>query len=188
MWAVAEQHPDVVRSADRARRRRSRAIARAAPHGPDRRPLRRSEQHQADVGRDGSRRLHAAAVCGAGRRRRVGRAPAPRRRERQRPRAERRDRAGRSPRTAGTARSRRCCSRTAPNPNAAGAGYQRCTPRCCAAIVDLVKALLAHGAESQRAAREGDAEPLLQQGLRVQRGAGRRHAARGWRPATARAR
>ena len=74
------------------------------------------------------------------------------------------------------------------DPNAAGAGYTAAACRRAARRPRAGDALLAKGADPERRAHEGHAEPLLQQGLRVQRDAHRRDAVAGSRHATARPR
>ena len=80
-------------------------------------------------------------------------------------------------RTADTGRWRSCCSTKGADANAADAGYSALHAAVLLGDVDLAKALLAHRRRSRVPAHEGHAEPVLQQGLRVQRGARRRHAA-----------
>ena len=77
---------------DRESRRRPGSQPHPPSHHPDRQSLRRSEQHQGQRRRDGSRRVHAAAVRGARWRSRLGEASAGRRSADRRRGGERGDR------------------------------------------------------------------------------------------------
>ena len=171
MWAAAERSSRrwcaalLSAKADRPRALAS-LFAGRDERGDAARRARGAELHRA------ARRQHAAPLCGAIGRRRFG-APAARRRRRPERRARRRPAGADAGRLQRPRRPwRRCCSTVAPIPTPPPSGSPRCTRRCCAPTLALVRALLARGRQPERGDDQGHADAAHQPGLRP---AGRAH-------------
>ena len=144
MWAAAQRHPRVVAAlvengADV--RARSRTYDQTVTSEVTQRTGR--EELNYTVPRGGSTPLLFAARSGDVE---SAKAPGGRRRRRQRNAARRHQRPGRWRPTAGTERLVRGCSTSGADPNAAAVGYTALHAAVLRADLDLVKALLAHGA------------------------------------------
>ena len=175
MWAAAQTHPQVVDALLESGadvRARSRELH---PDGDQRgdaacRP-RRAELHRA------ARRQHGAALRGArpatpSRRGLLDR----RRRRRERRAARRRQRARRRRAQRPSAGGDRCCSTKARTRTPPTSATRRCMRRCCRSDLDLVKALLAHGANPNAQITKGTPGQAQQPGLRAAEDADRRDA------------